>query len=188
MLKTRKISAVLIISILAFAVPTYAQPQTAVDTVREFYKIYLNRDLSKPADDKRPAIGLSHSFIEVVKHSSEVCEKYADGPCGWGADGDEYLDAQEWDPKLSYDNSGITIKEIKPDVVQVKLNVYPSIKDAAKYYDRTITYTMVKENGKWVVDDVTYTDGISERKRLAEESSDAIANPDPEAIRRSHAK
>lgn len=59
----------------------------------------------------------------------------------------EYLDAQEYEPNLSYERSGISIKEIGPDPYQVNLNVYPSIKNVGDFYSRTITYRMVNENG-----------------------------------------
>ncbi|HLY96468.1 MAG TPA: hypothetical protein VKO66_04570, partial [Sideroxyarcus sp.] len=96
-------------------------------------------------------------------------------------DGDEYLDTQEIDPNLSYLNSRIRFKLIKPNLVQVRLNVYPSIKDANGYYDRTITYKVVNENGNWVVDDVMYSDGVSTRQKMADENANAIAHPDPDS-------
>ena len=97
----------------------------------------------------------------------------------WGADGDEYLDAQEIAPDLSYSNSGISIKEISLGTVQVKLNVYPSEKSAGDYYNKTITYKIIVENGKYLVDDMAYSDGISARQRLAEERAYIRANPAP---------
>ncbi len=123
---------------------------------------------------------LSKAFQDEIKKNTDACARYVSGPCGWGAEGDRYLDAQEIDPHLRYQNSGITIREIRPRIIQVKLNVYPSMKDAGSYYDRTITYRMVKENGSWAVDDVAYADGISTRKRMAEENAHAIAHPDPD--------
>ncbi len=93
------------------------------------------------------------------------------------ADGDEYLDTQEIDPILSYSNSRITISEISPGTVQVKLNVYPSVENAGDFYDKTITYKMVMEDGLYVVDDIAYSDGISTRRKLSEERAYVLAHP-----------
>ena len=155
--------------------------QSPAATVRTFYEAYLGNDAGKTPTAARSEIAMSKSFSEAIRRNAEICRKYVEGPCGWGADGDEYLDAQETDPKLTYESSGITIKEIRPDTVQVKLNVYPSIKDAKRFYDRTITFKMVREKGAWVVDDVASTDGTSARKRMAGENDEAIAHPDRKA-------
>jgi len=154
-----------------------ADRQDAAATVRDFYRAYLAYDHAKSPRAPRPAIALSKAFRAEVVRTEAVCKKYGEGPCGWGADGDEYLDAQETDPALTYSNSEIAISEISPGTVQVKLNVYPSIADAGDYYRRTITYKMVRENGAYVVDDISYTDGISERKNLSEERNRLQANP-----------
>jgi hypothetical protein len=179
----RKMAVVMIATALcamsSFAVG--AEMKTATETIRDFYKRYLGFESSKAAKDPKPTIEMSKSFGDEIKKNADICAKYVSGPCGWDSDGDEYLDAQEIDPKLSFENAGIKIKEIEPGIVQVKLNVYPSAKGANGYYDRIITYKMVKENGSWVVDDMTASDGLSTRKRLSDENADAIANPDPDA-------
>lgn len=77
----------------------------------------------------------------------------------------------EWDPNLNYTNSGITIIEIQPNIIQVKLNLFPSEKNERGLY-RTITYKMIYENGFWVVDDVMYSDGVSSLKKMTDEDED----------------
>ena len=77
----------------------------------------------------------------------------------------------EWDPNLNYTNSGITIIEIQPNIIQVKLNLFPSEKNERGLY-RTITYKMIYENGFWVVDDVMYSDGVSSLKKMIDEDED----------------
>jgi hypothetical protein len=158
-----------------------AERKTAVETVKGFYKRYLSYDYAKTPKTPRPTIALSKAFSGEVKKTADICKKYGEGPCGWGADGDEYLDAQETDPNLSYSNSRIAIREIRPGMVQVKLNVYPSIKDAGDFYDRTITYKMVMENGSWAVDDIAYSDGVSTRKKLSDERANTLAYPRQDA-------
>ncbi|MEB4591625.1 hypothetical protein VSS37_11595 [Candidatus Thiothrix sp. Deng01] len=148
-------------------------PPTAVAAVDSFYQDYLN--FHPAGDDEEslpPEIGLSESFKTDIKKSDEVCQNFDDGPCGWGADGDQYLDSQDPDPDLDYKNSGIAITEPEPGNVQVKLNVNPSLPEGNF---RTITYKMVQEDGKWVADDILYHDEdavTSTRQMLAEERAD----------------
>jgi len=155
--------------------------RTAVDTVRGFYQRYLSYDLSKFPETPLPTIPLSKAFSAEVTKTAAICNLYGEGPCGWGAAGDKYLDAQEIDPILSYSNSRITIREIMPGTVQVKLNVYPSARDAGDFYDRMITYKMVMEHGSYVVDDVAYADGVSMRKKLLSERAYSWAYPRQDA-------
>jgi hypothetical protein len=154
-----------------------AESKTTTETIKDFYIRYLNYDHHKTPKLKRPAITLSKSFSEAVKKNEEICAAYSSEICGWGAEGDKYLDAQETGPNLNYKTSGIKFTEIRPNVVQVRLNVYPSDKSANGYYDKTITYEMVKESGNWVVDDIRYSDGESTRKAIADENAYTIANP-----------
>ena len=159
-----------------------ADRKTAVATVRDFYRQYLAYDYAKTPQAPRPTMAFSTAFLREVTKTEAACHQYGEGPCGWGASGDEYLDTQESDPALSYSNSRITVREIAPGKVQVKLNVYPSVKDAGNYYDKTMTYKMVVENGSYVVDDIAYSDGISTRKRLSEERKQLLAFPRREPL------
>ena len=149
-----------------------AAADAPVDTVAKFYRAYLAYDSSKTSAIEKPAMDLSADFSAVVSNTAAACKKYADYPCGWGADGDEYLDAQEADPELTYENTGISLTEVSPGVVRVELNVFPSLKDAGNY-NRTITYKMLVEGNRWVVDDVIYSDGKSTKQRLIEEAREA---------------
>ena len=155
--------------------------KTAIEVIQDFYIRYLSYDHDKTPNVKRPIIAMSKSFYEAVNKNAQICAAHISAPCGWGADGDEYLDTQEIDPNLSYLSSSIRFKSIKPNLVQVRLNVYPSVKDANGYYDKTITYKVVNENGSWVVDDVMYSDGVSTRQKMADENAYAIAHPDPDS-------
>lgn len=144
-----------------------------VEAVSKFYGSYLAYDYKMTPKVPRPKIALSKDFSAVIANTDAACKKFADYPCGWGADGDEYLDAQEIDPKLSYKNSGISIAESSPGFVSVQLNVYPSLKDAGDFYLRRITYKIINESGRWVVDDVIYSDNKSTKQTLIEEAVEA---------------
>lgn len=180
-MQLRGIAVLSCISVFVFVdAVSGSESKNAVETIQDFYKRYLSYSYHKTPNVKRPLMIMSKSFSKAVKKNNEVCAAYVSGICGWGADEDEYLDTQETDPKLSFQNSGIKFIEIAPNLVQVKLNVYPSEKDASGYYDKTITYKMVREKGSWVMDDITYADGVSLRKKMAIENSYAIAHPDPD--------
>jgi hypothetical protein len=168
-------------SLLMFSglAPAEGNIKTATETIQAFYTGYLNYRATP--DTKHPVIAMSKSFAKAVTKNANICAAYATSICGWGADGDVYLDTQETDPELNYANSRIKISEVKPNWIQVKLNVYPSDKNENGFYDKTITYQMVKEEGRWQVDDVMYADGISTRKKMADENAFFIAHPDSDS-------
>jgi hypothetical protein len=161
-----------------YIVAQAASADTAVDTVHDFYVRYLAYNAKHSSSAQAPTLHLSAAFAHDVEVTAKVCDKYVDGPCGWGADGDAYLDTQESQPDLNAVNSGLIVQEISKSVVQVRLNVYPSEKDAKGYYEKVITYKMKREGGRWVVDDVTYPNIPSTRLDLAKQRADAIAHPD----------
>lgn len=154
-----------------------ATPGTAKDAIQHFYQQYLGYSYVKTPNLEPPKLTFSKSFNQAIAKNLAICEKYVEGICGWAAEGDEYLNAQESDPNLNYKNSGIKFTEISPNVIQVKLNVYPSEENTDGYYLRTITYKMIQENGAWVADDIMYDD-IWSRKRMEDENAAAIAHPD----------
>ena len=153
-----------------------------VETIRSFYQGYLN--LRDRQTSPAPDLAYSKKFKAEIDESSRVCAKYVEGPCGWGGDTDVYLDTQERDPLLRFDNSRFEIKQLDAGTVQVRFNVYPSDKDDKGFYDKLVTYRMIKEGGRWVVDDVSYKDGVSARAQLAKERANAKAYPDPPALAR----
>lgn len=149
-----------------------------VETIRSFYQRYLNLSNRQTAGAAKPNLAYSKKFNAEIEESASVCGKYVEGPCGWGGDTDVYLDTQETDPLLRYDNSRFAIKQLDAATVQVRFNVYPSEKDDKGFYDKLVTYRMIKEGGRWVVDDVSYRDGASARAQLAQERANAKAHPD----------
>ncbi|HNW45768.1 MAG TPA: hypothetical protein PKI19_14815, partial [Elusimicrobiales bacterium] len=134
--------------------------------IEDFYKAYLSR----PAGPAKPMdLPFSRSFLELKKNNSAACAAYAGTDiCGWGADGDIYLDTQEYDPGLNYKNSGFKAVEAKPGVIDVAFNVYPGEKKQPAYYDKKLRYLLVKEGGAWVVDDLLAA-GRSARAAMLDE-------------------
>jgi len=160
-----------------------ADQKSAVETVQDFYKQYLIAVFSKPLDvprpENRPEIAFSKAFAAEMEESDKLCKSHVDPiVCGWGADGDVYLDTQESDPALSYENSGMRVREISPNIVEVKFNLFPFDEDAEGYYNRTIIYHMVLEEGSFVVDNIVYKGHKPEsmRERLAQERAWLLNN------------
>ncbi len=153
-----------VISIVAIA-----GPKTAKNVVEEIYQSHLVKmNTAKPLPTN---LVFSASLAKLMKENDQLCKKNAGTDiCGWNAHGDILLNAQEVDPKLNYTNSKITISEKKNGIVQVSLNVYPSLKKHKKAYDRSLTYLMVQENGGWVVDDIDYHTQTL-RKQINEENN-----------------
>lgn len=141
-----------------------AEP-TGREVIDQFYRHYLG---GIPAAKEPP---FSKAFLKLRARNDALCKK-EDGVCGFGADADPYLNAQDYDEHLTYETAGVKVTEPKPSTVTVRMNVNPGYKEAdpVDYYDVTITYIMVRESGHWVVDDIRYApDDFSARNAMREE-------------------
>lgn len=143
--------------------------ETPKQVINNFYHRYLDFNI-KLSKGTRPKLAFSKSFQILIDQNSEICKQNAGSDiCGFGANGDEYLNSQEIDPKLTFKSSQFSASEIRPGEVEVHLNVYPSVKDKEGFYQRKILFKMIKEKDHWVVDDIFYS-GISARKMIADEN------------------
>jgi hypothetical protein len=144
------------------------KPSSPRHEILAFYRAYLPL-VGKP-EVKKPALPLSKSFSGLIQENEKICrEKAGTDVCGWGADGDVYLNAQEYEAGLDEKRARLKVTEPSPGQVRVKLNVYPALKDSGTHYDREITYQMIRERGRWVVDDILYGK-VSSRKTIREET------------------
>ena len=171
----------LLILVLVISNPAFASGTDPIDVVRDFYKKYIVYIHAEKRNSLKPHIQFSKQFQKSLDRNYDVCENYASGICGWQADGDAYLNAQEIDPNLTFENSGIAFKAIGKDLVEVKLNVYPSEKANTDYYLREIKYRMIYEDGAWVVDDIIYKESGSSQKTIEKETAHYLAHPDPDS-------
>lgn len=117
-----------LLAVLVFTLCANADAKrlSAKATVEDFYKKYLMHGVSR---ENKTHFAFSKSFHQLIHDDKKVCETNPAGEiCGWDAHGNVYLDAQEYDSKLTYENSGFTAKEEKPGQVLVNMNVYPSQK------------------------------------------------------------
>ena len=127
-------------------------PRTALETVEQFYRSYLALPNGKPRNAHPP---FSKSWQELVDRNAAVCRKKAgSGICGAYAHGDMYLDSQEWSADLNFTNSGFRADEIRPGRIYVRFMLFPQYRDAKMKNARTLTYLMIEEDGRWVVDDI----------------------------------
>lgn len=121
----------------------------AASVIERFYRAYLPK---LPAKVTPP---FSRAFQQASAENARICDTYAkENMCGWAAEADPYLDAQDHADKLTYENSGMHITEPKPGIVEASFNLMPPQITLAN--QRTITYHMVQEQGVWVVDDISY--------------------------------
>lgn len=147
------------------------------EVVRSFYASYLE-NLGNPSLRSKPALSFSKEFQDAIEENHRVCEEFATGVCGFGADGDIYLDSQEYENGLTLANSGLRISASVDGLVTVRLNVYPSIKAPDGYYEKVVSLKLIVENGKWVVDDLSYADGVSWKVRMDQENDFYRKTPD----------
>lgn len=142
---------------------------SAANVIERFYRAYLPL-LGEPIS-ARPELPYSIEFTQMVRRNLALCERLADGICGFGTDGDPYLDGQEFEVPLDFHSAKVQIREGRPGWVEVSLNIYPSAEDS--FYDRRIAYQMIRQAGTWVVDDIFYS-GVSVRQRIDDENAELL--------------
>lgn len=148
-------------------------PQQVVDA---FYQAYFKR-IHQQQDLVDLQIGYSKAFVALIERNAAACEAHGEGPCGWGSHGDEYFQgAQEYESRLSLERAGYRSEALGVNAVRVRFNIYPSIKDARRFYEVDMTYQMVLEDGEWRVDDVRYSDGHTARGRIEAEIEALLAS------------
>jgi hypothetical protein len=150
------------------------------EVVQSFYESYLEK-LGDPAVKPKPNMPFSVEFQSAIEEHERVCKLYASGICGFGANGDIYLDSQEYEKGLTLSNAGFHVSEGPEGIVTVKLNVYPSISTKDGYYDRVVSLKLIFESGEWVVDDLWYADRVSWKVRMHQENEAYLKNPDPDS-------
>lgn len=162
-----------------------AKVKTPREIVEEFYKVYIEE--RRPQERQKMSLSFSSGFHRLARENSRLCrQKAGTDVCGWESHGDIYFDSQEFDPNLSVKSAQLTVTEVEPEKIKVQLNVYPtaSTKDP-KFYQREITFVLLKEVSSYVVDDILYEDK-SLRERIAEENSYLKKKPAPQAPDKMH--
>jgi hypothetical protein len=168
------IAAVLVVVIVVaiFVLRRQGKPKSPELTLVEgFYRKYLAN--WKPSDTpprKTSDLPYSKSFSDLIDLHDKTCADKHEKIGGWGVDEDVFLDSSQIDPGLTLQNSRLAVSEPSPGLVEVRLNVAPSEKNAGDSFDRSVQFQVIQEDGKWVVDDIISGSkgNLSARKEIQE--------------------
>lgn len=144
---------------MGFGYHVKSQDQEQVEFITSFYKNYLSLpEMKRAYYVVPPGSFYSIGVEELIGANANLCGTLSrsDDICGYGADGDVFLNAQEIDPKLTFAKSDFKASIGGKNMVDVSFNVYP------KYgadYDRKIRYVLLKEKVGWRVDNVLFGEG-----------------------------
>jgi hypothetical protein len=132
--------------------------QEQIGFITGFYQNYLALPEMKRAEYLLPPGSFYTKSAEgLLAENGRLCRLLRnDDICGYDADWDMLLHAQEIDPKLTFAKAGFRVVVSGKNTVDVCFNVYP---EYGADYDRNIRYVLVRENGGWRVDDVFSGDG-----------------------------
>ncbi len=134
---------------------------TPKELITHFYEDYF----ADPQDTPAP---LSKGLTKLNQETLDLCQLKARGEiCGWVANGDPFLDAQDYSDKLTVKSSQLKVEVQRDSKVRARFNIFPELAGRDQH-QREITYKVIKENGAWVIDDVFYTNKRSARGTLLE--------------------
>lgn len=145
--------------------------KTAEGVLRHFYTNYLNFDLRKAQKAKPPQLKFSRAFLKDRKENEASCRKIKDMPCGFGADGDPYLDAQDFGDELNARTAQLDIQKLSEeakDFLKVKVSFF--LFPGSDTRRRVLIYHMKRESSAWRVDDIEYESGDTARTWMQKET------------------
>lgn len=160
--------------------PLQASASTPVDFIATFYRAYFADPAAARTRYVDSGSFYSRALVALMEANRAACAKTAreSSKCGWNADGDEFLHAQERDPALTLASSGFVAIAAGAKLVDVRLRLFPDDPETT----RAIRYVLVREAGQWRVDDViggstgAFPRRNSLRSMIAAESDYAIAS------------
>jgi hypothetical protein len=166
------------VGLLAFAMVAlmadkqWSEQQQQLDLITDFYKDHLARPDARQASQVPQGSFYSKTLEALVDANSQLCFSLSRGDdvCGYGADGDVFLDAQEVPPSVDFERAGFKVERVGDNTVEARFNIYP---DMGTAYERQIRYSLVQEDDGWRVDDMQFAQGRSMREELQQEN-DAI--------------
>jgi len=151
----------------------WSEKQQQLDLITDFYRDHLARPDQRQPSQVPPGF-YSKDLEALVDVNNQLCYSLSrsDDICGYGADGDVFLDAQEVSPSLDFDRSSFRISRVDDNVVEATFNVYP---DMGTAYDRQIRYVLVQEDEGWRVNDMLFSQNRSMRVELQQENDAILA-------------
>lgn len=153
----------------------WSEQQQQIDLITDFYKDHLARPDQRQASQVPSGAFYSTELEALVDANAQLCYALSRGDdvCGYGADGDVFLDTQEVSPSLDFERAGFKVERVGDNTVEARFNVHP---DMGAAYERQIRYTLVQEQDKgWRVDDMHYAQGRSMRAELQQENDAVLA-------------
>jgi len=148
----------------------YADNLSAKDLIYNFYQAYFSYNHQKQINTKAPQLVFSKAFNQLSDQNVQLCQHFPDEICGWGADEDIYLNAQDSEDNLTIANTGFQISQSADGLINVSFDLFPS--DKSGYGKRDISYKMIYEDNAWVVDDVIYEKKYAARDEMTKENED----------------
>lgn len=167
--------ALFVIAVAALlADKAWSERQRQLDFITDFYKDHLSRSESRQASQLPAGSFYSRELEALVDANSHLCESLSrgDDACGYGADGDVFLQAQEVAPSLDFERSGFTATRVDDNTIEASFNVYP---DLGASHARRIRYVLTREAAGWRVDDVLFAEGGSMRREIERENNEILA-------------
>jgi hypothetical protein len=160
-------SLVILACLLAAVTGVCRADSGARDAIQKFYEKRLSFHWDGASDARPPELAFSKAFQSELKTNADICAGFEDEVCGFGADGDIYLDAQDFDDNLTPQKAGLQVRELKDGSIEARFKLFPV---SAPQDLRIVRYRMVDEGGAWVVDDMIYADGRTARGMMQEEN------------------
>jgi hypothetical protein len=153
----------------------WSEKQQQVDIVRNFYRDHLARPEYRAPSQLTSGSFYSQELEALVDANSHLCDSLSRGDdiCGYGADGDVFLQSQEVSPRLTLDKAGFKAVRSEEGTVGVSFNAYPEMGEA---YARQIRYLLVRQPAGWRVNDVLFSNGRSMRDELKRENEAILAD------------
>ncbi len=155
-------------TLVVVAKPKSNEQLEQVKFITDFYRGYLNsKGAAHRAYEKRTPF-FSKSALKLMANNVKICKEKSRGDdiCGFGADGDIYLNTQESGPDLNFKTSDFKAEVIEPNKVEASFTVWPN---EHEFYARIILFNLIKEKSSWRVDDIIYkTNSIQGAEQSAE--------------------
>jgi hypothetical protein len=151
----------------------WSEKQQQLDLITDFYRDHLARPDKRQPSQVPPGF-FTPELEALIDANNQLCYSLSrsDDICGYGADSDVFLDAQEASPSLDFERSSFRISRIGDNVVEATFNVYP---DMGTAYDRQIRYVLVQGDEGWRVDDMLFAQNRSMRVELLQENDAILA-------------
>ncbi|TFW16862.1 hypothetical protein [Duganella callida] len=159
--------------VMVMATRAWSERQRQLDFITDFYRDHLSRPEARSASQLPGGSFFSKELEALVDANSQLCDSLSRGDdvCGYGADGDVFMQAQEVAPSLDFERAGFKAARVGDNLIEASFNVHPDLGDA---YARKVRYALVREDSGWRVDDMLF-DGGSMRQELQRENNKILA-------------